>query len=274
MTLSGADLSSNNTAATVTEAVAKDFVIVKASEGLTYVWAGGQQVATTLRNTGKCVGWYHYARVANDPAAEAQAFVKAANAQPGEVLVLDYEPYGTQANPDGSPPILPAWITAFAQTVTSLTRAPCWFYTNQSIGAAVMRAATTEQRKTLLTMPLWKAYYQPTPGDLMGWPELTCWQYDIQGGLDKNTFYGDTTTWRSLGVPGDDMALTDADKTLIASIVDDRLKSFFMHGPDAEGFQRLVQAGNVSAEQSRSGTATAIMDELARRTAPPKAPTP
>lgn len=203
MALSGSDLSSNNSAATVNEAMGKAFVIVKASQGLGYVWTAGQAVAQRARDAGLLVGWYHYAVVKNDPAAEATAFVKAANARPGEVLALDYEPYGDQLV-NGAPPVLVDWILTFAQTVTAQTGAPCWFYTNASLGAAVRAKATADQSAALSRMPLWKAYYQPDHGNFMGWPEIACWQYSADGGLDKNTFYGDAARWRQLAVPQED----------------------------------------------------------------------
>jgi hypothetical protein len=169
-------------------------------------------VAQQARDAGLLVGWYEYARPEfNGPEAEAQWFLANTPYQPGDVLVLDFEPPTIM-------PAYPAWAVAFGETVTAATGAPCWFYTNQYQGNAMVKLASPELRAKLFAMPLWKAYYQSAPGDLMGWPEIACWQWSASDGLDKNVFFGDAEKWRTLAVPeGNDMALTDAD---VAKILD------------------------------------------------------
>ena len=209
MTLNGYDLSSHNTTTQVATALASDFVILKATEGISYTWSDGPAVAAKARAAGKLVGWYHFARPEfNGPEAEARYFISTAKALPGEALILDFEPSDIQ-------PAYPAWVTAFANAIETWTGAPCWFYTNQYQGNAMVKLASPEDRDALHAMPLWKAYYQASIGDLMGWPDWTCWQ-KTSTPFDTNEFNGDAAKWRALGVPED----TVADATLSQATID------------------------------------------------------
>lgn len=212
MTLNGFDIYSGTPEADVVKALASDFVIVKASEGATYVNPKHDEHVQRTRTAGKLVGHYHYARPeSNGPDTEARSFLRAAKALPGDVVVLDFEPPQIL-------PVYPAWVLGFADVVTSTTGAPCWLYTNQSQGRALMSLSTPEQRVQLALMPLWKAYYQTAVGDLMGWPTWACWQRTSTP-MDADVFNGDAALWRSLGVPGDDMALSPDERKILDELL-------------------------------------------------------
>lgn len=72
-----------------------DFVIVKATEGLTYTNPRLAAQAKRARDAGLVVGFYHYPHMANDPTAEANYFLKTAPIQPGDIIVFDWEGYDT-----------------------------------------------------------------------------------------------------------------------------------------------------------------------------------
>lgn len=69
------------------------FVFVKATEGLTYTNPRYALQIEYARLHKLVVGHYHYPHMANDPAAEADRFLRVANVLPGELLCLDWEGY-------------------------------------------------------------------------------------------------------------------------------------------------------------------------------------
>jgi GH25 family lysozyme M1 (1,4-beta-N-acetylmuramidase) len=70
-----------------------DFVIVKATEGLSYVNPRLSAQTKRARDAGLVVGFYHYPHMANDPIAEANYFLKQALLHPGDIVVFDWEGY-------------------------------------------------------------------------------------------------------------------------------------------------------------------------------------
>jgi hypothetical protein len=72
-----------------------DFVIVKATEGLSYTNPRLAAQAKRARDAGLVVGFYHYPHMANDPRAEADYFLRQAPIQAGDVIVFDWEGYDT-----------------------------------------------------------------------------------------------------------------------------------------------------------------------------------
>jgi GH25 family lysozyme M1 (1,4-beta-N-acetylmuramidase) len=198
MTLAGIDVSNFQTSATLAQWLPKAaFVIVKASEGRTFKDPRHDAHVAAARAAGKLVGHYHFARPDNNPAMlEADAFLAAAAARPGEALVLDFEPY----NHPIDLAIAPEWILAFAARVTNRTGAPCWLYIDGNMGQQVLAKANAVQAEALRRLPLWKATYAPTYGGTMGWPTVTCWQF-TSSPIDRNTFYGDAATWGKLAIP-------------------------------------------------------------------------
>lgn len=70
-----------------------DFVIVKATEGLSYTNPRLAAQVKRARDAGLVVGFYHYPHMANDPQAEAAYFLKKAPIQAGDIIVFDWEGY-------------------------------------------------------------------------------------------------------------------------------------------------------------------------------------
>jgi len=202
MALQGFDIANVNGSGIITRALAGDFTICKASEGLGFVDGMHDGFVSQLRAAGKLVGHYHYAHIGNDPVAEARAFLSAAKAKPGDVMVLDFEPYGQV----GADSIYARWILAFCRYVNGQTGARCWLYANDDMAnRAIAAGAQADCDAMRRELPLWKAAYASTAGGLHGWSALTAWQYSDQG-IDQDTFYGDASTWAALAVPGSPVA--------------------------------------------------------------------
>ncbi|WP_435279185.1 glycoside hydrolase family 25 protein [Streptomyces sp. 1222.5] len=72
-----------------------DFVIVKATEGLSYTNPRMAAQVKRARDAGLIVGFYHYPHMANDPRAEADYFLKKAPIKAGDIIVFDWEGYDT-----------------------------------------------------------------------------------------------------------------------------------------------------------------------------------
>lgn len=117
MTLSGVDLSSHNSPAEFAAAlVERDFAICKATEGVSYLNPTLAKFLVDWRAARRPLGTYHFAHVTNDPVAEARWYVSKADHRLGEVMWLDFEPYGQPA-PDS---VYPGWITDFVTEVKRL----------------------------------------------------------------------------------------------------------------------------------------------------------
>ena len=87
--LNGIDVSSNNRGLSI-QSVKADVVIVKATEGTTYVNPQFERQAGDTLDSGKLLGIYHYAH--NDVIAEADYFLSKVGDYLGKaVLVLDWE---------------------------------------------------------------------------------------------------------------------------------------------------------------------------------------
>lgn len=229
MALEGFDISNRQGAGGYALAASGAFVICKATEGLTFDDKYHHSYVKRARAAGKLVGHYHYAHPGNAVIAEADHFIDFAAPLPGEVMALDFEPYGQTAPEAG----WPEWALAFLGRVRQRTGASCWLYVNGDMGGRLWAAANATQRKALTTYPLWKAAYASTEGTHWDWAALTAWQYTDKP-LDKDRFYGTAATWRLLGAQGKDttVALTEDDlKKIVAHVWNaDRIRAPFDTG--------------------------------------------
>lgn len=91
MTIHGVDVSAYQSETYNTTGL--DFVIVKATEGLSYTNPRMAAQAKRARDAGLVVGFYHYPHMGNDPIAEANYFLKKAPIQAGDIIVFDWEGY-------------------------------------------------------------------------------------------------------------------------------------------------------------------------------------
>jgi hypothetical protein len=123
---------------------------------------------------------------------------------PGEVAVLDFEPFG-QTSPAAS---WPQYVIDFADAVLKATGREAWLYSEDYHLGVLEQQATPAQLARIRRMPLWKAgngnAYVASPdaaqGDLHGWPALTCWQWTSTP-LDRDVFYGTAADWRGDPIP-------------------------------------------------------------------------
>lgn len=151
-------------------------------------------------------GSYHFAgssltgRV-GDPTAEADHYCWVANHQPGEVLVLDYEPKIPPPDPDG-------WCATFLTRVRDRTGVVPMTYMSESVARS---QPWTRTRAT--NTGLWVARYGPNTGtrpdltlNVGAWQRPAMWQYTsngtvpgVRGKVDLSEFYGTAQAWARYG---------------------------------------------------------------------------
>lgn len=208
MTLRGADISHwQNDAGLNLGAFLNsvDFVIVKATQGAGYVDPKFGVNMDAARRAGKLRGAYHFAgdngRVPGDPVREADHFIDVVGHQPGEVLVLDYEPTKPPADPDG-------WCAAFICRVRDRTGVVPMLYMSE----AVTRQGSWARTRAL-NVGLWVARYGPNTGavpsltlNVGAWGGFAMWQFTssgrvsgARGTVDLNEFYGNAEAWGRYG---------------------------------------------------------------------------
>lgn len=226
MALLIADISSHNVVSSWPAFLGSvDGVICKISEGTGYAWPGAPAALAQIRAAGKLAGAYHYAGSSGtsaqvfDPTAEADYFLAHYAHRPGEVIVLDWEPAHSPADPD-------AWVYTWCERILARTGVLPMVYMNH-FGAT----AQSKWTKTLgLHMGLWAAWYgadtgAPQPGEpsFAPWSQVQ-WQYTSKGSrpgisapLDLSQFYGTADQWRAYGSPGGN-AVPSLDSTDLANI--------------------------------------------------------
>ena len=183
-----------------------EFVIVKATEGLTFIDKYCDRFVQDAINLGIPFGYYHFAR-SNDAEAEAAFFYEQTKGYTGKgIPVLDLEV------PNGN-----AWAEAFCRKFYELSGVKPWFYAssdyinNKGYGTTWIKE----------NCGLWIAGY---PKKYTSYPELAkcpyrhdgwtlaAWQFTdclATGGMevDANFFYGDRAAW-SRYANGDGQAST------------------------------------------------------------------
>ena len=165
------------------------FVIVKATEGRTYVnpkWLA--QIRAASEN-GQLLGLYHYCRPENNsPQAEAKHFVDTIRDYIGKaVLAADWEQTALKYSA--------TWLLTFMQEVERLTGTKPILYIQQS---ALLSGKYNGIARA--GYPLWMAQYNKKMSPRHGaWQSVTIWQYtSTDGKLDKDVFYGDRADWYGL----------------------------------------------------------------------------
>lgn len=176
-------------------------VIVKATQGTTYVNPKCNSQWDTAVKAGKLVGLYHYATGA-DPVQEANHFINSISNYVGKgILALDWESAENKAW--GSK----VWAKRFIDKVHDLTGVWCLLYTgSEGVKQCANVAATSG---------LWYANYpsghnsknEPwsVPGfniNISPWPTYTIWQWSSKGGtLDMNYAQLTEDGWKLLANP-------------------------------------------------------------------------
>ena len=185
-------------------AVPSDFVIIKATGGVTYVSTDCDRQYHQAKAAGKLVGVYHFANDdhnGSSAVAEEDFFVNnTLGYHDGEtILVLDFE---MQALPLG-----PGWALAFLQRVQERTGIKPVIYL-QGSEASQSKYDPLVQNDFGLWLAHWTmnhsvSGHQTPPAPMATrWPFAILHQYSSQGrlpgwggDLDMNTFDGDRSTW-------------------------------------------------------------------------------
>lgn len=206
--LKGIDVSSHQSTINLAK-VPGDFVIIKATQGTTYVNSAMVKQYESAKSAGKLIGLYHYAG-GGDPVAEANFFLKTIKNYIGTaILVLDWE--GTQ-NAKFGYSLEQSYITDWMNKVYTETNITPFFYTYKSVLGRFKYIANK--------YPLWLAYYRsnnvqngyratpPRYGSSSPWSAPTIYQYSSNGrlanycgALDLNIAYIDKTQWINFQTP-------------------------------------------------------------------------
>ena len=216
MVLNGIDIASYQ-AGLHAGTVKGDFVIIKATEGLSYVNPQCDKHYQQAKKAGKLLGVYHFAQT-NDAVAEADYFLKNIKNYIGEaMLVLDYEMAAVNNGP--------AWVLRFLNRVKDKTGVKPLIYMSLSV--------TNEQNWSSVVKGdygLWVAQYNsngiqngfahPTINGKVGyWPFVAIHQYSsngrlpgYNGSLDMDYFNGDSKAWKSYAKSSKGSAPTPAPK--------------------------------------------------------------
>lgn len=204
MSMNGIDVSGWQKGINLKE-VPADFVIVKATQGTTYVNPDCDRAYQQAKEAGRLLGVYHYFS-GGDPVAEAEFFAKNVKGYVGEaILVLDWEGEQNAKFSQG-----PAIAKPFLDKVKELTGVRPLIYMSKSVCRAHDWSAVASE------YALWVAQYadnnttgyQSKPWtDNKGygaWSGPAIFQYSshgrltgYSGNLDINIAYIDATVWKA-----------------------------------------------------------------------------
>ncbi|KAI1105398.1 glycoside hydrolase family 25 protein [Jackrogersella minutella] len=174
------------------------FVIIKATEGTTYVDPSFDSHYTGATNAGLIHGGYHFAHPdTSSGASQANYFVSNGGDWSGDGItlpgMLDLE--GGCAGLSASAMV--SWIKDFSDTYHSKTRRFPLIYTNPSWWSS----CTSDSNTFVNTNPLVLARYSSSAGTPPGgWPYYTIWQFNdvYQYGGDSDTFNGEFSSLQKL----------------------------------------------------------------------------
>jgi len=159
------------------------FVFIKATEGVGYSDPRLAENSAGAAEAGIPAGFYHFARVHNDPTQEARWFASVAG-QYETVLphVLDIEDARVSLQRLLTPDELLEWVLAWLHEVRAVTRKPCMIYS----GAHFIneRLAPAKGSAELRSYPLWVANYGvTTPISNPIWDRWSVFQYTSKGSI-------------------------------------------------------------------------------------------
>ena len=186
-----------------------DFIIVKATEGLTYVSPScDKQVQATIKSD-RLFGFYHFGRN-NDPIKEADFFIKNCKGYfYNGIPVLDWEDNQSVE-----------WVNKFVNRVYEKTGIWCWIYGNPW---------RFNQGNVEKNCGRWIAQYPSTkptvlnsnPGNHIKTDGVVCWQFSsngkvdgYNGKLDLNHAYLTKENWKKYANPENTQLNSDKISTL------------------------------------------------------------
>lgn len=192
MTMYGVDVYSGSDDRIIRDSHAQ-VVVVKATQGTTYVNPKANHQYELAKSLGKLVGTYHYAS-GGDPAAEAQFFIKNVKGWVGEaVLVLDWEKYQNSAFGDSS------WSRRFVDEVHRLTGVWPLVYVSESVIPQVANTANDcglwVAKYASMTWHSWTVPDMPVK--TAPWGTYTMWQFTGDD-MDRNIINTDAEGWKRL----------------------------------------------------------------------------
>lgn len=206
--LNGVDIASYQSGINPARLTTTDFVIVKFTQGVSYLNPHADRQYSTSKSAGKLLGAYHYAE-GKDAKAEASHFVRSLGSRVGEcVLALDWE--GNQNSVFGTGKDV-AWCKTFLDEVFRLTGVRPLIYMSKSVCRKYNWSSVAAE------YPLWCAQYKSnsttdyqsnpwTDNNGFGaWDKDTIRQYSSHGriaGYDSNIdidlAYMSAEEWRAM----------------------------------------------------------------------------
>lgn len=263
MSLNGIDVS-NWQARLDPAAVPGDFIIVKASEGVSYISPVFKRQVDGTLNAGKLLGIYHYVN-GSGAAAEAAFFIAQAKPYVGKaVLALDWEKQGNSQWGNVS------YLQQVASEVIARTGVRPLIYCSSSLLGSVAPVAQE------LNCGLWVAQYpnyERTGYQNMPWNEgayaCAIRQYSssgllngYQGNLDLDKFYGDKTAWLKYAAVNGKPSATPAPTRPAAKKSISDIATEVIAGKWSTGTERIrrLQAAGYNYQQ--------VQDEVNRRLNP------
>ena len=165
-----------------------DFVICKATEGVTIIDSQAQAHYAKAKRSGLLTGFYHYARPeSNSAQREAQYFVDAVRPYIGEsILALDYEGRALAYGPE--------WALRWLNIVHEMTGVKPVIYLQGSAVSGYGDILSADYG-------LWVAHWGTQNPWISPWPFYTLWQYRGDP-LDLDYFNGDAETWAKYAAVG------------------------------------------------------------------------
>ena len=207
-TLNGVDIASYQSRISPAQLSTTDFVIVKFTQGVSYLNPHADRQYSTSKSAGKLLGAYHYAE-GKDAKAEAQHFVRSLGSRVGEcILALDWE--GNQNSRFGSGQDV-TWCKTFLDEVYRLTGVRGLIYMSKSVCRKYDWSPVAQR------YPLWCAQYRsnsttdyqssPWTDDkgFGAWQADTIRQYSSHGriagydsNIDLDLAYMSADQWRAM----------------------------------------------------------------------------
>ena len=203
MSLKGIDISKWQSGINLAK-IEFDFMIAKATEGITYVDSCCDKFVQQAKKLGKLWGFYHFARPYNDPIKEADSFIKnTINYFNDGIPMLDWE---AENKWDVS------WAKRWLDRVAQQTGVKPYIYMSESVVNAYNWKPVADAG-----YKLWVARYRDNKVDynydmsnagskpkVKHWTSYIMWQWTssgrlngYSGNLDCDVFYGTTENWNA-----------------------------------------------------------------------------
>lgn len=170
------------------------FAFIKATEGLTFVDPDFERNWGAAKSEGIIRGAYHYLHPDDSGPQQADFFLRHANPQPGDLVMVDVETYLNSAKRAMTPQQVAACAVGFADIVRAKTGAWPVVYTDQSMAEGGF-LSTVGQCPSFIANPS----HVKLPSPIGPW-HLVSFVQTGQRGVDTDEFYGTVEQLRRLAV--------------------------------------------------------------------------